>query len=110
MEQETGAQFEAEVGIGKGLRTINRHGSASIDHGHLTLRDSKGEVVADAPVSEVRGDKARFSGGSAARIWIAGVATRSGRCGGSTMRRGAWAETRRTWPGAFRGSRRAGSW
>jgi hypothetical protein len=73
MEKESGAQFEAEVAIGKGLRTIDRHGSASIDHGHLTLRDSKGDVVAEAPVSEVRGDKARFSDGSAARICIDGV-------------------------------------
>jgi hypothetical protein len=74
MELESGAQFEAEVGIGKGLRTIDRHGSASIDHGQLTLRNSKGEIVAEAPVSEVWGEKARFSGGSAARIWIDGVA------------------------------------
>src|SRR5207247_9196820 len=107
MEQESGAQFEAEVAIGKGLRTIDRRGSASIEHGHLTLRNSKGDVVADAPVSEVWGDKARFSFGSAARVWIDGVAYAIGPLRVRLYAPGARAEMRRTWPGAFRGSRRA---
>lgn len=63
--------FEADVQIGKGMRTIDRHGAARIAEGRITLTKGNGDVVVEAPMSEVRADKARFSGGGAAKISIA---------------------------------------
>lgn len=70
MEQSSEPEFEADVAIGKGLRFIDRNGSVTIAAGHLTLRKSKGDVIAEAPTSQVRVDRARFSGGGAAQIWM----------------------------------------
>lgn len=70
MEQVTEPQFEADVQIGKGLRYIDRNGTAVIAGGRLTLRKGKGDIIAEAAIGEVRADKARFSGGAAAQVWI----------------------------------------
>jgi hypothetical protein len=69
-ERRDNASFEADVQIGKGLRFIDRNGIATIADKQLTLRRRNGDVVAQAPVSGVRAEKARFSGGGAARISI----------------------------------------
>jgi hypothetical protein len=63
--------FEADVQIGKGLRTIDRHGTARIGQGRIMLTKGNGDVIVEAPMSEVRADKARFTGGGAAKISIA---------------------------------------
>ncbi len=55
---------------GKGHRFIDRNGVATISGGHLTLRKSKGDVIADAPITAVRAQKARFSAGAATKISI----------------------------------------
>jgi len=70
VEQGNQPEFEADVQIGKGLRFIDRNGSAAISEGRLTLRKRNGDIVAEAPVTEVHADTARLSGGGAARIWI----------------------------------------
>jgi hypothetical protein len=70
MEQASEPQFQADAQIGKGLRFIDRNGVVTISGGRLTLRKRKGDIIAEAPMSEVRADTARFSGGGAARIWI----------------------------------------
>ena len=70
MEQGAQPAFEAEVGIGTRWRYLDRHGSAAIADGRLTLRKRSGDVVAEAPVSEVWADTAGGSAGSAARIQI----------------------------------------
>ena len=62
--------FEAEVKIGKGIRTLDRHGIAQIADGRLTLRKSKGEVIADVAMGEFEAEKA--FGGAVARIIIGG--------------------------------------
>jgi hypothetical protein len=72
MGDEGDEQFEAEAQIGKGLKFIDRQGSASIGQGRLTLRTRKGDVIAEGPLSEVWAEKARFSGGGAARISVEG--------------------------------------
>jgi hypothetical protein len=69
-EPQNSASFEADVQIGKGLRFIDRNGLATIADELLTLRKRNGDVIAQAPVSDVRAEKARFSGGGAARISI----------------------------------------
>jgi hypothetical protein len=70
MEQGEGAQFEAEAQIGKGMRFIDRHGRAIISDGRLVLHKENGELIASAPTADVWADKARMSGGGAARVWI----------------------------------------
>lgn len=63
--------FEAECEIsGRAVGTVIRDGLAKITEGRLTLSKSDGEVIVEAPVSEVRADKARFSFGAAARVSI----------------------------------------
>jgi hypothetical protein len=62
--------FEAEVKIGKGIRTLDRHGIAAIADGRLTLRKSKGEVIIDVAMSEFEAEKA--FGGAVARIIVGG--------------------------------------
>src|SRR5919202_4617722 len=66
--------FEAEVGVGTRFRYLDRHGSAAIREGKLTLSRRNGDVIAEAPMSEVWAEKVRGSAGSAARIWIGGDA------------------------------------
>jgi hypothetical protein len=68
MPQENEPQFEAEVQIGKTWRYIDRNGKAIIDGGRLTLRKRKGEVIAEAPLSDVWTDIVRGS----INIWIGG--------------------------------------
>src|SRR5579875_2575196 len=70
MAEQDEPRFEAEVQVGKGMRFIDRNGVVTIDGGRLTLRRSNGEVIAEAPASEVQVEKARFSGGGAAKISI----------------------------------------
>src|SRR6059058_5992781 len=72
MESSNEPDFEADVAIGKGLRFIDRNGVATIDGGRLTLRKSNGDVVVEAQMSEISADKAKMSGGGAARVWIDG--------------------------------------
>jgi hypothetical protein len=45
--------FEADVRIGKGVRPIAQHGKVRIDQGTVTLEDSHGKIVAQAPVDQV---------------------------------------------------------
>jgi hypothetical protein len=66
--EEDQAQFEAEVQIGKTWRYIDRKGKAIIDGGRLTLRKGKGDVIAEAPLSEVWTDIVRGS----INIWVGG--------------------------------------
>jgi hypothetical protein len=63
-------RFQADVQIGKGLRFIDHHGVVTIAGGQLTLRKRSGEIIVQAPVSEVRAARFRGSVGTAARIWI----------------------------------------
>ena len=63
-------QFEADVQIDQGLRFIDRHGVATISHGHLTLRKGKGVVIVDAPITEVHAHRTKFSAGAATKISI----------------------------------------
>jgi hypothetical protein len=70
MEQASEPEFEADVQIGKGLRYIDRDGRALIAAGRLTLRTRTGDIIAEAAIGDVRADKARFSGGAAAQVWI----------------------------------------
>jgi hypothetical protein len=70
-EQSGVVSFEAECEIsGRVIRTVVRDGLAKVAEGRLTLSRSDGDVIVEAPVSEVRADKARFSFGGAARVWI----------------------------------------
>lgn len=66
MQAEDQPQFEADVQVGRTWRYIDRNGKATIDGGHLTLRKRKGEVIAEAPMSEVWTDVIRGS----INIWI----------------------------------------
>lgn len=59
-------QFEAVVQIGKTWHYIDRNGTATIEQGRLTLRKRKGDVIAEAPVSEVWTDIVRGS----INIWV----------------------------------------
>lgn len=70
MAQEAGTQYDADAQIGKGMRFIDRKGRASITGGALTLYKANGDVIASAPVTEVRADKARWSAGGAVRVWM----------------------------------------
>lgn len=70
--QEAQPQFEAVVAIGKGLRFIDRKGLALISGGRLSLRKAKGDVIVEAPVSDVHAETFRFSAGGAVKISIAG--------------------------------------
>lgn len=70
MEHEADVQFDADAQIGKGMRFIDRNGRATIREGSLTLSKQNGEVIASAPIGEVWADKARWSGGGAARVWV----------------------------------------
>jgi len=63
-------QFEADAQIGKGMRFIDRNGRATIGEGNLALYKRDGELMASAPIAEVWADKARCSGGGAARVCI----------------------------------------
>jgi hypothetical protein len=73
-ESSTGAAaepvFEAEVKIGKGFRTLDRHGTAQIANGRLTLSKSKGEVIIDVGMDEFEAEAA--FGGAVARIIVGG--------------------------------------
>ena len=73
-ESGTGAAsepvFEAEVKIGKGIRTLDRHGTAQIADGRLTLSKSKGDVIVDVAMSEFEAEAA--FGGAVARIIVGG--------------------------------------
>ncbi len=62
--------FEAEVKIGKGIRTLDRHGTAQIANGRLTLSKSKGEVIVDVAMGEFEAEAA--FGGAVARIIVGG--------------------------------------
>jgi hypothetical protein len=65
--------IEAECEIsGRVVRTVIRDGLAKVAEGRLTLSRSDGEVIVEAPLSEIRADNARFSFGGAARVWIGG--------------------------------------
>jgi hypothetical protein len=68
MQAEGQPQFEADVQVGKTWRYIDRNGKATIDGGRLTLRKRKGDVIAEAPMSEVWTDIIRGS----INIWIGG--------------------------------------
>jgi hypothetical protein len=70
--EAAGPAFEADAQIGTRFRFIDRNGSAVIDGGRLILRKRDGETIAEAPIGEVWADKARGSGGGAARISIGG--------------------------------------
>lgn len=70
-EQSGSPAFEAECEIsGRVIRTVIKDGVAKIADGRLTLSKGDGEVIVEAPVSEVRADKARFSFGAATQVWI----------------------------------------
>jgi hypothetical protein len=62
--------FEAEVKIGKGIRTLDRHGTAQISDGRLTLSKSKGDVIVDVAMGEFEAEAA--FGGAVARIIVGG--------------------------------------
>jgi hypothetical protein len=68
MMQEDQPQFEADVQIGKTWRYIDRNGKATIEGGRLTLQKRKGDVIAEAPLSEVWTDIVRGS----INIWMGG--------------------------------------
>lgn len=68
--EQSESGFEADVQIAKGMRKIDKHGTATISDGRLVLRKSQGDVIVDAPMSEVRAETARFSAGAAAKISI----------------------------------------
>ena len=70
-EQAGAPAFEAECEIsGRVIRTVIKDGVVKIAQGRLTLSKGDGEVIVEAPLSEVRADKARFSFGAAAQVWI----------------------------------------
>jgi hypothetical protein len=62
--------FEAEVKIGKGIRTLDRHGIAAVSDGRLTLRKGKGDVIIDIGMGEFEAESA--FGGAVARIIVGG--------------------------------------
>lgn len=70
MGHEGDVKFEADAQIGKGMRFIDRNGRATIGEGNLALYKRDGELIASAPIPGVWADKARWSGGGAARVWI----------------------------------------
>ncbi len=70
MEHEADVRFDADAQIGKGMRFIDRNGRATIGEGNLTLSKQNGDLIASAPIGEIWADKARWSGGGAARVWI----------------------------------------
>jgi hypothetical protein len=51
--------FEAAVRVGKGVRPLAQHGRLRAADGLVTVFDSKGKVVASAPIGEV--DAAKLS-------------------------------------------------
>ena len=106
---QNGPQFEAEVQIGKGMRFIDRNGSAAIDQGLLRLCKSSGEVIAEAPIGQVSADRARMSGGAAATVWIKDVAYTIEPLRVVGLQRLDWAGTRPTSPAASVGLRRVES-
>ncbi len=64
--------FAADAEIATFFRRIDRHGSVTIADGILTLLKHSGEVIAEAPITDIRADKAPMQFGGAARIEIAG--------------------------------------
>lgn len=70
MDHEADVQFDADAQIGKGMRFIDRKGRATIGEGKLALSKHDGELIVSAPIAEVWADKARWSGGGAARVWV----------------------------------------
>lgn len=64
--QDSEPQFEADVQIGKTWHYIDRNGRATIEEGRMVLRKRKGDVIAQAPLSEVWADIVRGS----INIWI----------------------------------------
>jgi hypothetical protein len=70
MDEGHEPQLEAGVVIRKGMRFIDRNGRAVISGGSLALLTQSGEVVAQAPITEVRADKTRMSGGTTARVYL----------------------------------------
>ena len=71
MEPSNEPQFEAEVCVLGRFWYIDRHGSATISKGQLTLRKVTGDVIVEAPLSEVWARKTP-GGGYGVRIFSGG--------------------------------------
>jgi hypothetical protein len=65
--------FEADAAIGKGWRTLDRKGKLTIAGGRLTLSKGNGDLVVEAPASDVHGEPARIAAGASARLSIGDV-------------------------------------
>lgn len=61
-----------EVQIGKGVRPMAQHGQLRVETGTLTMRNSRGRLITEAPLSEVSGHRVRFTGGRTVALRIAG--------------------------------------
>ncbi|SOD63340.1 hypothetical protein SAMN06297387_11072 [Streptomyces zhaozhouensis] len=61
-----------EVQIGKGVRPMAQHGQLLVDTDTLTLRNSKGTLIDEAPVSEVSAHRVRFTGGRTVALRMSG--------------------------------------
>ena len=64
-------EFEADGGIARGMRTLARNGTVTIAGGQLTLSKGKGDVIVEAPLSEVRAERAGgLLAGASAKVTI----------------------------------------
>jgi hypothetical protein len=72
--QANQTHFEAEVALGTARQYVERHGSAIISNKRLTLRKGSGDVLVEAPISEVWALNAPRSRKGAVRIFIRGDA------------------------------------
>ena len=72
-EAAAGADFEAVVVIGKGVRKLDRAGTLTISDGALRLCKRKGDLIVEAPVKEVAAGSMGIAAGAAARLTIAGA-------------------------------------
>jgi hypothetical protein len=79
-EQEDGPAFEARCKLlytfprcwARALQPIDRNAVVTIGRGRVELRKGSGDVIAEAPIADVRVAHARLSGGTAAQISIGG--------------------------------------
>jgi hypothetical protein len=59
--------------IGKGIKPLAQNGEVAISGGTLYLRDSKGQEIVSAPVSQVTANSPWYQLGNGARVSIAGT-------------------------------------
>ena len=76
MEASNEPVFAAEAGIGRGsglrARWVDRRGAVRVEQERLVLSKRDGEIIIEAPMSEVWADRPRIGGGAVLKLTISG--------------------------------------